>query len=237
MSSINRVEIEGIVINEVVVGEGYATFLVQTMKTVRKDEGSELQPMYIQIFAYGDLVQKVMRLTNGISVIISGSLEQMDCMNGGVVTKVTSIRAYSVRAVQKLDMEENDRNQIVISGRLGTDVSISNDGKRTSFNLASGKTIKNGDNFLEETTFFKCVSFGSTAERIKKNLNKGTFVTILGRLDMSQYTDKNGQVQNGVSIVVDKFDYTRVYARKEQQLTVTPQVLLPNQVMPAGFVQ
>jgi single stranded DNA-binding protein len=56
----------------------------------------------------------------------------------------------------------------------------------------------------EQTTFFPIRVFGKLAETCE-NIKKGVKVLVEGRLDISEYTDKEGQKKMTFRILVDTY--------------------------------
>ena len=57
----------------------------------------------------------------------------------------------------------------------------------------------------EDTNYFNVTFFGTTAKNAATLIKKGTQVLIKGRLEMNEYTDKNGQRRETVEIVAESF--------------------------------
>jgi single-strand DNA-binding protein len=68
-----------------------------------------------------------------------------------------------------------------------------------SSNGSSGKA-----EFTKRTSWFRCVAWGSVAEKVAR-LEKGARVVVTGRLESHSWQDKQGQLQSRVEIVVEDF--------------------------------
>jgi single-strand DNA-binding protein len=93
-------------------------------------------------------------------------------------------------------------------GRLTRDpeVRYSNDGKAIAkFAVAVDRKFKREGE--PEADFFNCTSFGKTAEVIEKYVKKGSKVAIVGRIENSNYTNRNGEKVYAVNILVDEFEF------------------------------
>lgn len=86
-------------------------------------------------------------------------------------------------------------NHIVIMGRLGKDPEL----RRTqsgvavaTFNVAVDRDFKDKATGQRATDWITCVAWRSTAEFVDKYFAKGSQVLVAGRLQMRDWTDKDG---------------------------------------------
>lgn len=96
-------------------------------------------------------------------------------------------------------------NQIAIQGRLVRDPDLrrTNSGKAvTSFTLVCDRDFKNQQTGEKEVDFIECVAWGGTAEMVAKYFYKGRMVVATGRLQLRDWTDKNGQKRRTAEILV-----------------------------------
>ena len=100
-----------------------------------------------------------------------------------------------------------DVNVFIGTGRLTRDA----DGKYTprgAFLLESALAIsgyeKVGDEYVESPMFIDFVWFGDRAERNVAKLEKGTLVTIQGRLGQDRWEDRDGNRRQKHKIVVER---------------------------------
>lgn len=96
-----------------------------------------------------------------------------------------------------------DLNKAMFTGRLGQDVEVKSTSDGTliaNFSVASNRSVKVGDNWKDETEWFRVVAWRNLAETASK-LTKGTRVLIEGRIQTREYTDKNNQKQRITEIV------------------------------------
>lgn len=96
-------------------------------------------------------------------------------------------------------------NQIAIQGRLVRDPELrrTNSGKAvTSFTLACDRDFKNHQTGEKEVDFIECVAWGGTAEMVEKYFSKGQMAIVTGRLQLRDWTDKNGQKRRQAEILV-----------------------------------
>lgn len=96
-------------------------------------------------------------------------------------------------------------NQISVQGRIvrAPELRRTNSGKAvTSFTLACDRDFKNSQTGEKEVDFLDCVAWGGTGETVAKYFVKGQLATVSGRLQIRQYTDKNGQNRRQTEILV-----------------------------------
>mgnify|MGYP002772334896 FL=1 len=96
-------------------------------------------------------------------------------------------------------------NHITVMGRLtrGPELRRTGSGKPvTSFTLACDRDFKNSQTGEKEVDFLDCVAWGSTAETVERYFRKGQMAMVTGRLQIRQYTDKNGQKRRYAEILV-----------------------------------
>lgn len=86
-------------------------------------------------------------------------------------------------------------NQAQVSGFTGGDPEIrtiaKNGNKVANFSVASTShyTNDNGDR-VEQTEWHRCVAFGKTAEFLERNLEKGKYITVQGKLRTKKFKRK-----------------------------------------------
>lgn len=104
-------------------------------------------------------------------------------------------------------------NQVAIQGRLVRDPELrrTNSGKAVaSFSLACDRDFKNQQTGEKEVDFIECVAWGGTAEMVEKYFYKGQMAVATGRLQLRDWTDKNGQKRRTAEILVNS-----IYLRKQ----------------------
>lgn len=105
-------------------------------------------------------------------------------------------------------------NSIVLLGRLTKDADIrsTQSGKVVaSFTLAVDRPYT--QNGKKEADFIACQIWGKSAEILGKSVHKGQRILLEGRLQIRQYTDKNGNKRTAAEVVADRFEFIE---RKEQ---------------------
>lgn len=98
-----------------------------------------------------------------------------------------------------------DLNKVTVSGRLGRDVELNktgNDSSVATFSVASGRSVKDGEEWKNETEWFRVVAWNSLAERCANQLKKGSHVLIEGRLQTRKWVDKKTEQEKYTTEVI-----------------------------------
>lgn len=96
-------------------------------------------------------------------------------------------------------------NHISIMGRLTKDVELrrTNSGVAVaSFTIACDRDFSK-DGTEKETDFIDCVAWKNTAEFVSKYFGKGKMAIVSGRLQIRNWTDKDGNKRRTAEIVAD----------------------------------
>ena len=96
-------------------------------------------------------------------------------------------------------------NHIVLMGRLTRDPELRHTGNGTavaSFSLAVDRDFKSQDG-EKETDFVDIVAWRSTADFVSKYFTKGRMAVVEGRLQLRDWTDKEGNKRRAAEIVAD----------------------------------
>lgn len=95
-------------------------------------------------------------------------------------------------------------NRIIIMGRMTKDPELrrTNGGTAVaSFTLAVDRDMKNQDG-SRSTDFIDCVAWKGAAEFVSKNFGKGRMAVVDGRLQMRDWTDRDGNKRRTAEVVV-----------------------------------
>ena len=96
-------------------------------------------------------------------------------------------------------------NKIFIMGRLTRDPELRHTQSGTavaSFSLAVDRDFKEQDG-SRATDFIDCVAWRSSAEFVDKYFSKGRMAVVEGRLQIRDWTDKDGNKRRSAEIVAD----------------------------------
>ena len=97
-------------------------------------------------------------------------------------------------------------NKIIIMGRLTRDPELRHTQSGTavtSFTLAVDRDFKNKQSGEKETDFIDIVAWRQTGEFVSRYFNKGRMAVVEGRLQMRDWTDKDGNKRRAAEIVAD----------------------------------
>jgi single-strand DNA-binding protein len=101
-----------------------------------------------------------------------------------------------------------DLNNVGIIGRLTRDIGeddfsyINTGTAKLIFSIAVNRSVKHGDDWVDEASFFDVTYWGKPAEGIKQYLGKGKQVAVKGYLKQDRW-EKDGQKHSRISIVAE----------------------------------
>lgn len=93
-------------------------------------------------------------------------------------------------------------NKAILNGRLtkAPELKQTNSGKNVcSFTIAVDRSRDR-----EKTDFVPIVAWGKTAEFVNKWFGKGDLITIVGRIEVRNYEDKNGNKRTATEIIAEE---------------------------------
>ena len=97
-------------------------------------------------------------------------------------------------------------NHITIMGRLTRDPELRRTGSGvavTSFTLAVDRDYNPKDGEEKETDFIDCNAWRGTGEFVAKHFSKGRMAIVSGRLQIRNWTDKEGNKRRSAEVVAD----------------------------------
>ena len=97
-------------------------------------------------------------------------------------------------------------NHITIMGRLTRDPELRYTQSQTpvaSFTLAVDRDFGGRDGGEKQTDFIDCVAWRQTAEFVSKYFTKGSMAVVSGRLQIRDWTDRDGGKRRSAEVVVD----------------------------------
>lgn len=101
-----------------------------------------------------------------------------------------------------------DLNNVNVMGRITHDPNeksfgyIGNGLAKLNITIAVNRSVKKGDEWHDEASFFDVLIYGKTAENLKPYLTKGARVVINGHLHQSRW-EKDGEKKSRIEIVAD----------------------------------
>ena len=97
-------------------------------------------------------------------------------------------------------------NHIVLMGRLTRDPELRKTQSGVSvasFSLAVDRDFQNRDSGEKQTDFIDIVAWRSTAEFVSKYFSKGKMAVVSGRLQIRDWTDREGGKRRSAEVVAD----------------------------------
>lgn len=100
-------------------------------------------------------------------------------------------------------------NHVILIGNLGRDPEMrySPSGQAaTEFSMATSRSYKKDDQWVEATEWHSVKIWGNTAERAAEQLRKGSMVCVVGRLETRSWDDeKAGHKHYKTEIIAERF--------------------------------
>ncbi len=97
-----------------------------------------------------------------------------------------------------------DLNKVMLTGRLGKDVELRvtpSGSSVATFSVATGRKVKEGDGYKDQTEWFRVVAWEKLAETCANFLHKGSHVYIEGRLQTREWQDQQGQKRYSTEVI------------------------------------
>ena len=117
-------------------------------------------------------------------------------------------------------------NHIVVMGRLVRDPELRRTGSGVavaSFCLACDRDYNPKDGGEKETDFIDVTVWRGTAEFVSKYFSKGQMAVVSGRLQIRNYTDKDGNKRRAAEIVADSVYFGESRKQQDGNSTYQPQ--------------
>jgi single-strand DNA-binding protein len=95
-------------------------------------------------------------------------------------------------------------NKVIIVGNLGADPEVRYSGGGMAvckLRVAVTERVKDGDEWKDQTEWFRVTLFGKTAENAGQYLQKGRSVYVEGRLKTEKYKDKDGLEKTSTEVI------------------------------------
>jgi single-strand DNA-binding protein len=112
-------------------------------------------------------------------------------------------------------------NNITIMGRLVRDPELRhtpNQVSVASFTLAVDRGFTPKDGGERQTDFIDIVAWRNTAEFVSKYFSKGQMAAVVGRLQIRDWTDKDGNKRRSAEVVADNIYFTESKKSREASL-------------------
>lgn len=98
-------------------------------------------------------------------------------------------------------------NKAILMGRLTKDVDLRQNGEMSvaRFTMAVDRKFKKEGEPTAD--FINCVAFKSTAENISNFFSKGNKIAITGHIQVSSYTNKDGNKAYSTEVIIDEWEF------------------------------
>ena len=114
-------------------------------------------------------------------------------------------------------------NTIVLMGRMAKDPELRRTQQGTavtSFTLAVERDVISKETGKRETDFIDCVAWKGTAEFVDKYFSKGQLAAVVGRLQIREWTDRDGGKRRSAEIVANN-----VYFAEGKKTETAPEMV------------
>ncbi|MCA9493673.1 MAG: single-stranded DNA-binding protein [Myxococcales bacterium] len=101
-------------------------------------------------------------------------------------------------------------NRIVLVGRLGRDPELrqgKGGGAFCTFSVATNRSRRDGDQWVEETDWHDVRVFGDDAERCVRRLRKGSVVAVDGAMVYDAWTDDAGHKRRTARVAASRVQF------------------------------
>lgn len=115
-------------------------------------------------------------------------------------------------------------NRIILSGIAGSDPQT----KQTSTTTVTSFRLAVRGKSKDETMWITATAFGKTAELVSQYIKKGSKCGVEGRLNLDEYTDKEGVKRMSVQVIADSIEFFSSKPVDESYLNSEPKAASPN---------
>jgi single-strand DNA-binding protein len=116
-------------------------------------------------------------------------------------------------------------NRVILIGNVTRDIEVRNAGASGVYvcdiGLAVNERRKQGNEWVDDTTFVDCTAFGKTAEFAGEHLAKGMPVLVEGRLKLESW-EKDGQKRSKLKVIVDQLRFVGPKAKQDEAPQADP---------------
>ena len=116
-------------------------------------------------------------------------------------------------------------NQIVLMGRLTRDPELRYTQSQTpvaSFRIAVDRDFPGRDGGDKQTDFIDIVAWRQQAEFVSKYFTKGSMVIVTGRLQMRDWTDRDGNKRISAEVVADRVMFGESKRSRDENGGIAP---------------
>lgn len=109
-------------------------------------------------------------------------------------------------------------NKAILTGRISTDLELkqTNSGKYVcGFNIATNRfTNSNGE---QVTDFIRCIVWNKQAEVLVKYQKKGNLIAVIGKMQVDNYKDKDGNSRSKTYLQVEELEFLEPRKKDEPE--------------------
>lgn len=121
----------------------------------------------------------------------------------------------------------NDINSCILIGRLTRDgeLTYTQNGKAVlKISLAVNRSVRQGEQWTEDTAFFDVTCWGIMAEGLKQRIGRGSLVGVVGRLCQDRWKDnQTGQNRTKIYILAETVEVLKGLQKDGQSHYGNPQ--------------
>ncbi len=111
-------------------------------------------------------------------------------------------------------------NSLIIEGNMVRDPIMKSTPSGTpicTFSIASNRSYKKDDEFVQETSYFDVESWGTTAKICDDNGTKGRGVRVVGRIKQDRWVGSDGKNYNKVKVVAEHVEFKPVFKKQTNE--------------------
>ena len=114
-------------------------------------------------------------------------------------------------------------NKVILMGRLTKDPEVrytqsENSTAIASFTVAVDRRFKSGE---QTTDFINCIAFGKLGEHVEKYYRKGMKTALTGRIQVRNYTNRDGQKVYVTEVVAEEMEFAESKASQQKSGNAT----------------
>lgn len=130
-------------------------------------------------------------------------------------------------------------NTVAVSGNLVADPELKTLPSGTTvaeLRMATNRSRKTDDGYVDEASFFSISAFGKFAELIGRKLRKADAVTVTGRLEQQRWENQEGQKREKVVIIANEID-SPAFFKKDDEVASLDTAVAPGNAGEAAAAQ
>lgn len=128
-------------------------------------------------------------------------------------------------------------NTVTISGNLTRDPEMRHTPNGLAvckLRIASNRSRKTDDGYVDDTTFVDATVFGNFGELVDSKHRKGDRITVSGRLSSSEWEAEDGTKRSKVEVIVNDVDSSSMFKKADEVAAKADGGTSTAQTTPAG---